>query len=186
MVANFLDYSLTRLRPSWAKPAAIAVSLLLTLLASAPAWAAEGDPAGWSVRTDFPQRRAFLLWTPLSDGPRVLALDCVPGNTLAIFSEDVAEDLANQRTTLSLANGGARFDIPGEAVRDARTGELSFRANLAGDESGLRAVRGKLLPVFEGAGPITMQIGAGPGNTLPAAGLAKPLARFKSVCFAAR
>ncbi len=164
---------------------AISMPLFILLLATSSAWTAEGDPEGWSVRTDFPQRRAFLLWTPLSDGPRVLAIDCVPGNTLGIFSEDVAEDLVNKSATLSLANGRAKFEVLGDVIRDTRTGEVSFRANLAGDESGLRAVRDKLLPVFEGPGPLTMQIGTGSAGVLPGTGLAKPLTRFKSICFAA-
>ena len=96
--------------------------LFILLLATSSAWTAEGDPEGWSVRTDFPQRRAFLLWTPLSDGPRVLAIDCVPGNTLGIFSEDVAEDLVNKSATLSLANGRAKFEVLGDVICDSRTG----------------------------------------------------------------
>ena len=87
------------------------------------------------------------MWVPLSDGPRVLEFDCVPGNYFNILSEDVEEEKARNRATLTLVNGRSRFDIEGEITRVVTSGETFFQASLP-----LRAAREKLLPIFEGPG----------------------------------
>jgi hypothetical protein len=53
---------------------ATAVASVIELGTSAVA--DSGDKPGWSVLTD-PRRRAFLIFVPAADGPRVLTLGCL-------------------------------------------------------------------------------------------------------------
>ena len=166
---------------------AACTAALCVLFAAIPANAYRGDKEGWSVRTDYPSPRALLTWVPLSDGPRVLELDCVPGY-LNLVSEDVEEGTEDTRAVLILTNGRSRVDIDGETKRLMTSGETYFQASVP-----LRAARERLIPVLEGPGPIGYELIAlpihrdAPGQgTIPVANLAQPLRVFKSVCFGIR
>jgi hypothetical protein len=129
------------------------------------------------------------MWVPLSDGPRVLEFDCVPGNSLNIFSEDVEPEKAGDRATLTLVNGRARFDIQGEITRVVTSNEIFFQASVP-----LREARERLLPIFEGPGPINYKIGVGSvqndmsdaASPISVNGLMRTLRAFKAVCFGRR
>ena len=174
---------------------AVAGSLVALFFHAAAAVAAEGDKEGWSVRTDYPKPRAFLIWVPLSDGPRVLAIDCVPGNAFNVASEDVTEDMAGKPATLTLANGHRRYDIGGEIIKNAGSGEVSFRAALQADPKSLQSIAAKLMPVLENAGRISYAFGAGtgpaaqpstPGSIGALSARPQALKSFKAVCFGIR
>jgi hypothetical protein len=153
---------------------------------STPALPYRGDKADWSVITDYPSPRALLMWVPISDGPRALEFDCVPGNYLNIFSEDVEAEKAGNRATLTLVNGRARFDVEGELTRVTRSNETFFQTNVP-----LHGARERLLPIFEGPGPIYYKIGvgsmrndmSGPTSPISVDGLSRTGRAFKAVCF---
>jgi hypothetical protein len=86
---------------------------------------------------------------------------------------------------LALANGAARYEVEGEIAADFQTNRPGFSSEFDIDAATLAALRLSLLPVFEGRGPIMLTVGR-MSREIPVAGMAKPLARFKAVCFARR
>ena len=145
-----------------------------------------GDKQGWSLRTDYKYPRAFLIWVPLDDGPRVLTLDCVPGNNFGIRSEDVDPQKSTQAPTLALRNGSFRYDVQGE-ITHAVDGETFFQATLPGNRSDLSSLARKLLPILEGRERIAFSISS-PGETpapasISVSGLGFLMREFKAVCF---
>jgi hypothetical protein len=156
-----------------------------------PLMADTGDKQGWSVLTD-PRKRAFLIFVSSADGPRVLNFACLRDvNSLSVYSEALSGNLPAGPATLKLSNGNARYDIAGNIAPDP-TGNLpTFTGDLADGKKALNGISAKLLPVLQGSGPILYEIGAGAApndtskssNSIPVAGLAAPLAKFKSICF---
>jgi hypothetical protein len=150
-----------------------------------------GDKKGWSVLTD-PRKRAFLIWAPLADGPRVISFACLRDvDSLMVISENVAADQAAGSATLTMSNGKVRYDMVGAIAADPVLNQPTFTADLADDKKAISAASAKLLPVLQGPGPILYKIGPdsttndmskGP-SSIPIAGLATPLAKFKSICF---
>jgi hypothetical protein len=149
-----------------------------------PARADKRDKQGWSLGKDA-RKRAFLSFTPTADGPRLLVIGCLRDvDTFTVLSEQDIGDRAGQKATLTVARGGARFTVDGKLERDgAGVGQPGFAHHTDADAPALRQIRAKLLPVLEGKGPIVLTLGS-TSRELPAAGLAEPLAGFKSVCFA--
>jgi hypothetical protein len=165
------------------------VLVALALVPASPAIADPGDKAGWSVDTD-PRRRAFLLWVPEADGPRVLMLGCLrDADTFTTMSYSVGEHDEIDRVKLTLSNGPRSIEIPGHITAYPARGQSSFISDLDVNDNQLRAIGGQLLPVLEGAGDISMTInpaspsGAPKTIAIPTAGLAAALHRFKIVCF---
>lgn len=156
---------------------------------ASPAVADPGDKAGWSVDTD-PRRRAFLLWVPEKDGPRVLMLGCLrDADTFTTMSYSVGEHDEFKRVKLTLSNGRATFSVDGETTAYPAMGRSSFISDLDVNDKQLRAIGRQLLPVLESTADITMTIDpgepSGPAKTvtIPVAGLPAVLNRFRTVCF---
>jgi hypothetical protein len=156
-----------------------------------PLAAGTGDKKGWSVLTD-PRKRAFLIWVPLADGPRVVTFGCLRDvDTFTVLSEDVADDQRPGPATLTVSNGKARYDVAGNIAPDPVVNQPIFSSDLPGDKKARSDIAAKLLPVLEGRGPILYEIGLGAArndmskslNSIPISGLAQPLTRFKSICF---
>lgn len=167
------------------------LALASCLAAAAPAIADPGDKAGWSVATD-PRRRAFLVWTPEQDGPRILMLGCLrDAGTFTTMSYAVPEHDEIKPARLTLSNGPARFEAAGEITRYPAIGRSSFISDLDVNDAQLRAIGRRLLPVLEGEGDIGLSIEQTTGSTprsiasrrIPIAGLASVLGRFRDVCF---
>ena len=167
------------------------IALLLTIGSQGAAIADAGDPAGWSVQID-PRGRAFLNWVPKQDGPRVLVLGCLRDVQMFTTMSDAvgAGDEINP-VKLTLSNGPARFEVDGTITRDRVTGRSSFTSDLydVDAEQLHHAIEGKLLPVLEGPGDITMtmepgtQSGGARTLRIPIAGKGSALRRFRDVCF---
>jgi hypothetical protein len=156
-----------------------------------PVAADTGDKTGWSVLTD-PRKRAFLIFVPADKGPRVLNFACLRDvNSFSVYSEAVAGNLPSGSATLTLSNGNARYDVAGTIAPDPSSNVPTFTGDVADDKKTLRGISAKLLPALQGSGPILYAIGAGstPNDmsksprSIPVAGLAAPLAKFKSICF---
>jgi hypothetical protein len=174
------------MRRAWLASIAIA----LTIVAVTSAFAEVGDKAGWSVLTD-PRQRAFLIWVPAQDGPRVLMLGCLRDAGTFTTMSDVAGEFGEiARVKLSLSTGAARFDVDGSITRYPRTGRATFISDLDVDDAQMRALGRRLMPVLQGPGDLTLTIapggsasGAARTSQIPIAGLAPVLARFRDVCF---
>jgi hypothetical protein len=175
--------------------AAVALSILLAggvLVARLRPLAADtGDKKGWSVVTD-PRKRAFLIFVPPAGGPRVLNFACLRDvDNFTVYSEAVAGNLPPGPATLTVSNGNAHYDVAGNIAPDLISNLPTFTGDLADDKKALSGISAKLLPVLRGSGPILYEIGAGTAphdmskspSSIPVAGLAAPLAKFKSVCF---
>jgi hypothetical protein len=161
----------------------------LVIVLASPAMADPGDKAGWSVDTD-PRRRAFLLWVPEKDGPRVLMLGCLrDAGTFTTMSYSVGAHDKIEGVKLTLSNGQASFTVDGHITPYPAMEQSSFISDLDVNDKQLRAIGRQLLPVLEGTGEITMTImpgtpsGAATTVTIPIAGLAAALNRFRTVCF---
>ncbi len=163
------------------------IVLVLGVAIETPAFADPGDKAGWSIATD-PRRRAFLMWVPEPDGPRVLMLGCLrDAGTFTTMSYAVGErdEIAHARLTLS--NAQARFEADGRITHYPRIGRSSFISDLDVDDAQLRELGRRLIPVLEGAGDIALTIAPEAGSSgaalIPTAGLDAVLGRFRDVCF---
>jgi hypothetical protein len=89
-------------------------SLVATL---APLAAGTGDKKGWSVVTD-PRKRAFLIWTPAANGPRVLTFGCLRDvDSFTVLSEDTI-GRSTGVATLTVSNGTARFEVAGDVASE--------------------------------------------------------------------
>lgn len=168
--------------PSWA-------GLALALAVASPAMADPDDKAGWSVNTD-PRRRAFLQWVDGEGGPRVLMLGCLRDvGTFTTMSYSVGEHDEIERVKLTLSNGQASFTVDGHTAPYPATDRSSFISDLDVTDKQLRTIGRQLLPVLEGKGDIRMTIdpgspsGAARTVTIPIAGIASVLNRFRTVCF---
>lgn len=166
-------------------------ALALCFADAMPAHADQGDKAGWSVLTD-PRHRAFLIWTPEQDGPRVLMLACLrDAEMFTAMSYAVGERAEIKSATLILSNGSARFEVAGSITNYPAIGRSSFISDLDVDAKQLQALGRKLLPVLEAPGDITLTFASGAGAaaapatplTIPRAGLPAVLGRFHNVCF---
>jgi len=152
--------------------------------ASAPSVLADkGDKAGWSLDTD-PRKRAFLIFVPVKDGPRLLTLGCLRDvDSFTVLSQQDPGVPSGQGISLTLANGAAKYVVLGKFDPDgAGVGQPGFDAEFDADKKALVAIGAQLLPVLQGKGPIVLTVGSKTGE-LPIDGLSKSLARFKSVCF---
>lgn len=164
------------------------IALALAMAALTSASADPGDKAGWSVLTD-PRQRAFLLWVPEPDGPRVLMLACLrDAGTFTAMSDAVGASDEFARAKLTLSNGAARFEVDGRITRYPRSGRSSFISDLDVNAEQLRALGHKLVPVLEAPGDLTLTIAPSDGRAvrtrqIPIAGLAAVLGRFRDVCF---
>jgi hypothetical protein len=171
--------------------AMLAAGILVTTLA--PLAAGTGDKKGWSVVTD-PRKRAFLIWTPAANGPRVLVFGCLRDvDSFTVLSEDTI-GRSTGAATLTVSNGTARFEVVGEVASDSVVGRPTFTGDLPGDRKSLRDIAARLLPVLSGREDVRYQIdataerrdGSKGENPIPITGLTEPLGRFKSICFGAR
>ena len=175
--------------------AAAALSVLLVggiLVKQLSSLAAEtGDKKGWSVFTD-PRKRAFLIFVPAAGGRRVLNFACLRDvDSFTVMSEAVSGNLPSGPATLTMINGNVRYDAVGNIVPDPVVNQPTFTGDLADDKKALSGISAKLLPVLQGPGPILYEIGAGTTpndmskgtSSIPVAGLAAPLTKFKSICF---
>lgn len=173
----------------------IALLLLLaaTLPAPAPAPAAvadDGDPAGWSVRTD-PRKRAFLIVTDRAGGPRLLTIACLRDaesfGLYAIGLPGSAGDAEGVRLTLRA--DGATFAVTGSISPDPGSNAPSFSHDDDIEGPARKALAGRLLPVLKASGPLVVTVGDGPSREIPLAarpplkGIATPLATFEKICF---
>jgi hypothetical protein len=161
----------------------------LAIMVASPAISDPGDKAGWSVDTD-PRRRAFLLWVPQKDGPRVLMLGCLrDAGTFTTMSYSVGEHDKIERVNLTLSNGQATFSVDGQTGPYPAMDRSSFISDLDVNDNKMRTIGRQLMPVLEGTDDITMTISPGTpsGSTktvrIPIAGLAPVLNRFRTVCF---
>jgi hypothetical protein len=185
--------------PAWkASGRAVANATLAVLVVGgvlvarlSPLAADAGDKTGWSVLTD-PRKRAFLIFVPADNAPRVLNFACLRDvNNFSVYSEGVAGNLPSGPATLTVSNGTARYDIAGSVAPDPISNSPTFTSDLADDKKALSGISAKVLPVLQGSGPILYAIGAGAAtndmsknpSSIPVAGLAAPLAKFKSICF---
>jgi hypothetical protein len=195
-VTKIIKYSRSEAKPTRAGvlpglSALLAAGIVVATLA--PLAAATGDKNGWSVVTDS-RKRAFLIWTPAANGPRVLTFGCLRDvDSFTVLSEDTI-GRSTGAATLTLSNGTARFEVAGDAASDSVVGRPTFTGELPGDRKSPRDIAARLLPVLSGRGDIRYQIESTPErsdgskgeNAIPIAGLAEPLGRFKSICFGAR
>jgi hypothetical protein len=174
---------------------AAALGLLLVgglLLARLSSLAADtGDKTGWSVLTD-PRKRAFLIFVPADGASRLLNIACLRDvDSLSVISEGVAGALPSGAAMLTVSNGNARYDIAGRIAPDPISNLPTFTGDVAEDAKTLSGIAAKLLPVLQGSGPILYAISAGSTppdlsknpTSIPVAGLAAPLTKFKSICF---
>ena len=177
--------------------ATVALGILLAgglLLARLSPLAADpSDKTGWSVLTD-PRKRAFLIFVPANGAPRLLNIACLRDvDSLSVISEGVAAALPSGAAMLTVSNGNARYDIAGRIAPDpiSTLPTLTFTGDVAEDAKTLSGIAAKLLPVLQGTGPILYAISAGSTppdlsknpTSIPVAGLAAPLTKFKSICF---
>ena len=169
----------------------LAGGILVALLG--PLAAGTGDRKGWSVVTD-PRKRAFLIWTPAANGPRVLTFGCLRDvDSFTVLSEDTI-GRSTGVATLTVSNGTARFEVAGDVASDSVVGRPTFTGDLPGDRKSLRDIAARLLPVLSGREDVRYQIeataerrdGSKGENPIPITGLTEPLGRFKSICFGAR
>ncbi|MFH1341891.1 MAG: hypothetical protein ABIL01_11915 [Pseudomonadota bacterium] len=147
------------------------------------------DKAGWSVNTD-PRRRAFLQWVDGEGGPRVLMLGCLrDAGTFTTMSYSVGEHDEIERVKLTLSNGQASFTVNGQTAPYPAMDRSSFISDINVTDKQLRTIGRQLLPVLEGTSDIRMTIdpgsatGAAKTVTIPIAGIAPALKRFRTVCF---
>jgi hypothetical protein len=163
----------------------IAISICNVVLALTAA-ADPADKAGWSVHTD-PRKRAFLVYVPVKEGPRVLTIGCLRDvDSFTVMSSGLRTSADREtKATLALSSGTARYAVDGEVEPDPTTQMQTFNTDIDANVKALRQIGGALLPVLEGKGPITLTIGSAE-LTLPTTGLTQPLSRFKAICFGSR
>jgi hypothetical protein len=163
---------------------ATAVASVIELGTSAVA--DSGDKPGWSVLTD-PRRRAFLIFVPAADGPRVLTLGCLRDvDSFTVLSTGVPGMPASQRdATLTLENGQAHYEVHGNIEADPMSQAPTFDAYLDADAQSRRGIAKSLLPVLERGSSMLLTVGSAK-QQLPMDGLAQPLGRSRSVCFTSR
>lgn len=164
--------------------AALLLGCLAGVVAPAPASADEGDPAGWSVRTD-PRRRAFLVATETAGGPRLLTVACLRDvDTFAIYTgalPGLAERTGPADVVLSVAD--AEFTLTGTIEAEGFSGERDL------DTAGRKALARDLRRVLDAPGPVVVTVGDAPAIEIPLeplpprAGIAGPLATFAKICF---
>ena len=170
--------------------AALLLPSLLGLLAAPPAIADDGDPAGWSVRTD-PRRRAFLIVTERAGGPRLLTFACLrDADSFAVYAAglpDLPPDAGHIGLVLRVAD--AEWPIYGSTGTDPDGGGTMFSSEWDLDAGERKRLAAGLLPVLRAPGPVAVTIGDAPTIEIPLealpprAGIAKPLKTFESVCF---
>jgi len=169
------------------------IALLLLLAATLPAPVAladDGDPAGWSVRTD-PRKRAFLIVTDRAGGPRLLTIACLRDvESFGLYASGLpglAGDAEGVRLTLRA--GGATFEVTGSISPDPLSNAPSFSHDDDIEGPARKALAGRLLPVLKASGPLVVTVGDGPSREIPLAdrpqlkGVATPLATFEKICF---
>ncbi len=167
--------------------AALTLAALLPL--PAPVTADEGDPAGWSVVTD-PRKRAFLRYVAEAGGPRLLHIGCLRDVDEFFVSSTGVEGLPDDGpgAGLTLTVPDADYVIYGDIAQDD-DGHPTFNAEFDADTAELEKVAAQLMPVLTAPGPVVLQIGNGTPVDLtledlpPRAGIARPLAAFRKVCF---
>jgi hypothetical protein len=165
------------------------IALAMCIALATPALADPGDKAGWSLLTD-PRRRAFLLWVPEANGPRVLMLACLrDAGIFTTMSSAVDARDEIDRVKLTLTNGPSRFEVDGSITHYPHIGRSSFISDLDVDDHQFQAFGRKLLPVLGAPGDLTLTITPGTRSgapkimSIPSAGLASVLGRFRDVCF---
>ncbi len=167
--------------------AALTLAALLPLPSPAPA--DEGDPAGWSVVVD-PRKRAFLRYVAEAGGPRLLHIGCLRDVdeffVAATGVEGLPDDGPGSGLTLTVPD--ADYVIYGNIAMDDE-GRPAFNAEVDADARALKKIAAELLPVLTAPGPVVLQVDNGEPVDLtledlpPRAGIAKPLATFRKVCF---
>ncbi len=137
-------------------------------------------------------RARVLIYVPSAGGSRLLNVACLRDvDNLTVYSEAVSGSLPSGPGTLTISNGGARYDIAGTIAPDLISHLPTFTGELADNKTALNGIAAKLLPVLEGSGPLLYEIGTGTGQndmsknptSIAITGLAAPLAKFKSICF---
>jgi hypothetical protein len=182
-------------KASGRRACAAALSILLAGgILVARVWPVAGgavDKIGWSAITD-PRKRVFLIYVPSAGASRALNIACLRDvDDLTVYSEGVAGNLPSGPATLTMSNGNARYDVAGKMSPGLISKLPTFTGEIADDKKTLSGISTKLLPILQGSGPILYEIGAGTasndmskrGSSIPVAGLAAPLAKFKSICF---
>ena len=177
-------------KPRLLLAATLAVAALVVPALDRAARADEGDRAGWSVATD-PRKRAFLMWVPKANGPRLLLFACLrDADTFAVYSTGLpglAPNLPHAKLTLSF--GDKRFAIEGTVDPEPGGSLPTFTADTDQDAAGRARIARELLPVLEAPGPATLEIAGAPPVAVtllpqpPFAGIAEPLAVFRRICF---
>jgi hypothetical protein len=164
--------------------AAVSICALLAFAQSAKA--DPGDKTGWSVNVD-PRKRAFLYYVLSENDPRILTIGCLRDvDSFTIVSNGLKTGVnSGTPATLSLSNGKAQYDVDGNVETDQATGTQTFDIDIDADAVDLRKIAARLLPVFEGNGPIILRVGAAE-LALSTSGLAQPLSRFKMICLGNR
>ncbi|MBV5264022.1 hypothetical protein [Pinisolibacter aquiterrae] len=169
------------------------IALLLLLAATLPAPAAvadDGDPAGWSVRTD-PRKRAFLVATDRAGGPRLLTIACLrDAESFGLYAIGLPGlNGSADGVRLTLGAGGATFAVTGSISPDPMSNAPSFSHDDDIEGPARNALAGRLLPVLKASGPLVVTVGDGPPREIPLAdrpplkGIATPLATFEKICF---
>lgn len=156
--------------------------LALVLSWSGFAIADPGDKAGWSTMTD-PRQRAFLMFVPEKDGPRILMFGCLRDvDSFAVYSTGL--DLrAAANAELSLVNGTASYRVRGEIAPDGLSPEPTFSyEDFDADRAALQRIKTALMPVFKEPGPVKLTVGTA-SRELPLTGLKPALDRFSAICF---
>lgn len=147
----------------------------------------DGDPAGWSVLTD-PRGRAFLVATETAGGPRLLTVACLRDvDEVTVYAEVPGLVAGHEGVALRLAVADADWDLV--ATADAIDGRVVATAEAADGAAARRALESRLTRILTAPGPLVVSAeGAGvveiPLEALPPrAGVARPLARFRTICF---
>ncbi len=172
------------MRGLWLAAFLVTASIGMVELATS-AVADPGDKEGWSVLTD-PRRRAFLIYVPAADGPRLLTLGCLRDvDNFTVIAAGLPGMPASASATLVLENGEASYVVHGEVGADRIDGKPAFEADINADATALRTIAGSLLPVLERGTSMLLTVGSAK-QKIPLAGVVGPLRRFKSICFAKR
>jgi hypothetical protein len=127
----------------------LAGGILVALLG--PLAAGTGDKKGWSVVTD-PRKRAFLIWTPAANGPRVLTFGCLRDvDSFTVLSQDTIG--RSTGATLTVSNGTARFEVAGDVASDSVVGRPTFTGeNCPATENPCAISRRDFCPCYQAAG----------------------------------
>jgi hypothetical protein len=160
----------------------LAAALLGLVVAFPPAPRAdEGDKPGWSFASD-PRKRAFLKYVAEKDGPRLLLIACLrDADLFTVSSTGLAEGKVSG-VTLSLSNGAARYEVPGDIEPEFPSGLPTFNYETDADGQALKQIGASLMPVLSGKAAVVLTLGTAK-RELPIAGLAAPLRRFAAICF---